>query len=325
MKAKERDHTYDIMKCIGIIAVIVGHLTDTGNRCIYSWHMPLFFIIAGYFYHEKDIFVMARKDAKRLLIPYYLTCLAIILCFTFKSLRCDEDMVSSWIVAALYANGSPNHSSEYLANIPAIGAIWFLWAMFWTKNIFNIIFKLYKKHLLLICLLISIAAISTDRYVINLPLAILPGISATLFYAIGYKARQINNSAVTSKHLIYYVCGGGISAWIISFLFYDMSMARCYFENLPVNIIGACGGTLCVKIISGHLSECKCKATDLAEWIGRNSMVFLCIHACDMCYSIRNHIDLSESGNILFVVFYCILGTYIISFIPFTRRIFGIR
>ena len=324
MKAKERDHTCDIMKCIGIIAVIAGHLTLAGHRFIFSWHMPLFFIIAGYFYHEKDTLVMVKKDARHLLIPYYLTCSAVIFCFAFKSLTHNEDLVSSWIIASLYASGSLQHTSEYLANIPIIGAIWFLWALFWTKNVFNILFKRYRKHFLPICFFISMAATFTDRYVINLPLAILPGISATLFYAIGYKARQLKDSTVTGKYAMSFACVS-IATWIVSFLFYDMSMVRCHYDNLPVNIIGACGGTLCIEIISGFLSKYKCMATDLLEWIGRNSMVFLCIHAFDMCYSIRNHIDLSDAGHILFVVFYCILGTYVMSFIPFTKRAFNIK
>jgi len=48
-----REATFDVMKCIGIIAVIIGHLTSFGQDFIFSLHMPLFFIIAGYFYHEK--------------------------------------------------------------------------------------------------------------------------------------------------------------------------------------------------------------------------------------------------------------------------------
>lgn len=62
MKAKERDHTCDIMKCIGIIAVIAGHLTLAGHRFIFSWHMPLFFITAGYFYQEKITLICQTQD-----------------------------------------------------------------------------------------------------------------------------------------------------------------------------------------------------------------------------------------------------------------------
>lgn len=54
---KVRDISFDIAKGIGIILVVIGHyvpddapLWYTGLvRFIYYFHMPLFFIIAGYF------------------------------------------------------------------------------------------------------------------------------------------------------------------------------------------------------------------------------------------------------------------------------------
>lgn len=39
---------YDIAKGIGIIAVLLGH-SKIGVDIIYTFHMPLFFVISGYF------------------------------------------------------------------------------------------------------------------------------------------------------------------------------------------------------------------------------------------------------------------------------------
>lgn len=47
----------DIAKGIGILMVFVGHcneLPDLLSRLIYSVHMPLFFILAGYFYRPES-------------------------------------------------------------------------------------------------------------------------------------------------------------------------------------------------------------------------------------------------------------------------------
>lgn len=51
----ERDLSIDIMKGIGICAVIAGHtFLNTIHNLIYSFHMPLFFILSGYFYKRDN-------------------------------------------------------------------------------------------------------------------------------------------------------------------------------------------------------------------------------------------------------------------------------
>lgn len=49
---KKRDVTFDIMKGIGIILVVLGHVQQLDfyplKTAIYTFHMPLFFILAGY-------------------------------------------------------------------------------------------------------------------------------------------------------------------------------------------------------------------------------------------------------------------------------------
>lgn len=62
MEKEKRDIFFDIAKGIGIILVVIGHCipdASTGNisdtflksifRIIYSFHMPLFFFVAGIF------------------------------------------------------------------------------------------------------------------------------------------------------------------------------------------------------------------------------------------------------------------------------------
>ena len=66
--AKNRDVALDILKGIAILAMVIGHfdiLVDLENnlpykfihRFIYTFHMPLFFIVAGYLYHGGGYFL----------------------------------------------------------------------------------------------------------------------------------------------------------------------------------------------------------------------------------------------------------------------------
>ena len=66
----------DIAKGVTILLVIVGH-TLIGykvNDYIYAFHMPLFFICSGLLFKPKDIKMVAKNNAKKLLVPYYVTC-----------------------------------------------------------------------------------------------------------------------------------------------------------------------------------------------------------------------------------------------------------
>lgn len=87
---KERDITFDIAKGIGIVLVVIGHYVPAGApdwyvgfvRFVYHFHMPLFFIIAGYFYDRSTRtgsylrFVWGKFQ--RLMVPYFILSWAIV-------------------------------------------------------------------------------------------------------------------------------------------------------------------------------------------------------------------------------------------------------
>lgn len=64
-----------ILKGLGIILVVIGHSGYSPFNLFppYSFHMPLFFFISGYFYntkYESDQLSFLKKRAKSLLLPY---------------------------------------------------------------------------------------------------------------------------------------------------------------------------------------------------------------------------------------------------------------
>ena len=86
--AKERFRAVDLAKGIGIILVVLGHSlkqTEADAKwirvlvcLIYSFHMPLFFMLSGFLarkilrmgtYRERLLYI--RDRAVRLLIPYF--------------------------------------------------------------------------------------------------------------------------------------------------------------------------------------------------------------------------------------------------------------
>lgn len=72
MKQSRLDYM-DLAKGIGILAVILGHVykNTVFGTLLYSFHLPLFFLISGYFFHYiPDFWVFLKKKLRNYLIPY---------------------------------------------------------------------------------------------------------------------------------------------------------------------------------------------------------------------------------------------------------------
>ncbi|MBB5336885.1 acyltransferase family protein [Pectinatus brassicae] len=68
-----RDKYWDIIKALGIIAVVLGHIGILGYF-VSLYHLVLFFFVAGYFYNEKystNLFNFFAKKLERLWWPTF--------------------------------------------------------------------------------------------------------------------------------------------------------------------------------------------------------------------------------------------------------------
>lgn len=63
----------DVYRGIGIILMIMGHIGfgDKFDYWLHSFHMPLWFIISGYFFKDNYSFKsILQKKVRQLIIPY---------------------------------------------------------------------------------------------------------------------------------------------------------------------------------------------------------------------------------------------------------------
>lgn len=85
----------DTAKGIGVIMVIIGHLWYSSNipiinTIIYSFHVPMFFILSGYVYKHNDNqtnIEFIKKKAIRLLFPSFLFILLVMPLHIFMSIK----------------------------------------------------------------------------------------------------------------------------------------------------------------------------------------------------------------------------------------------
>ena len=83
---KKRDITFDMMKGIGILLMLIGHVWAAYipyiHKVIYSFHMPLFMLLCGYFSTrslEIPIKTLFVKKSKQLLVPV-ISCTVVTVC-----------------------------------------------------------------------------------------------------------------------------------------------------------------------------------------------------------------------------------------------------
>lgn len=134
-----RQLEFDIAKGIAILCVILGHLDVTLlQHLVFLFHMPIFFLISGYFLStRRPMGEFVRKKARGLLVPYYFTGLLICLCSIPMSLAGGQDWLANagrWLGGVLYGAPAIWQVPFLWPEFPSfIGALWFLLALFWAS------------------------------------------------------------------------------------------------------------------------------------------------------------------------------------------------
>ena len=190
----KREKWADILKGIGAVIVVIGHLVlYDGNAkiYIYSFHMPLFFFISGYLYHqEKSFFQFLLRKVRTLIIPYFMFAfLSIVITYFFET----PQMTKGEILKNLFfINGS------FIFN----SSLWFLITMFFSLIIFYILNKIFKIHnnvkSIVMCLLLLIICVflNIKKYKFYFGLEIVP--NALLIFILGY-LYKLNKNKINEK------------------------------------------------------------------------------------------------------------------------------
>ena len=269
-----RNRTIDIARGIGILSIIVGHFgISYVTRVVYTYHIPLFYLFTGYFLKREELVPFIRKKARGLLVPYLVTCIAIIAISEVVSLLQGKGISGEWILRSLYGAGS-----DYKSPVQPIGAIWFLWATFWGSILLQVGLRFRSALRIVYILSLFILGLSTSR-VFWLPLSIQAGCCAVLFMYVGYCAKDIR------LHKDVEALGVAMAAlaWI-SFIhnFQSFYLVRNDFGRGWIDIMASLCGCYVVVIVSRLIDRNPHKLAEVLSLIGRHSIIILCVHLIEM-------------------------------------------
>lgn len=273
----KRIYYLDIARAIGIILIIIGYMNINQyiKTFIFTFHVPLFFIISGYLFKKRTLKECLKKTFKELIIPYILISILIIAAVIVKShfyLKQENNVTNElfikWLLASLYGCGSGIHFG-----INQIGAIWFLLALGISKIIYNCIYD--YKHKIILILIISYIGYKTSK-ILFLPFSIQPGMFAIIFFYFGNLLRE-KNEIFDKYKIIIYILG------IFSLIFCSisqkntLSIATANVTYGLLNILGAIGGSLIIIEVSKFLENIKI-IKDIFIYIGQNTEKILGFH-----------------------------------------------
>ena len=280
-----RNRSIDIARGIAIISIIFGHLSfDFIDKIVYTYHVPLFFILTGYFMKIEPVYAFIRKKMRTILAPYAFTCLVMVSLATLISAISRGDVFQTfkeWAWAAFYGSGGDYITPFY---IKAIGAIWFLWASFWGTILMQMLLRCTPIRRALLVGILFLAGYYSAYKMFWFPLSIQAGFCSVLYMYIGYCFKQkemgFKSLPKRGKAVIWIVV---IFLWLLFIVrFKTFWLVQCDFGRGAIDILGSICGCACVLGIS-ILIDCHIeRLSPFLAACGRYSIVILCVHITEL-------------------------------------------
>lgn len=284
----------DMAKGVAIALVVLGHCLsydDPLRDFIYSFHMPIFFVLAGFTMRPKPRATVLESSFKRLLVPYLLVC-AVLFFFAFvppSSIDPDLDTQKDWLTVLceiLYASGCEYNVGNM--TLQAIGAIWFLPCLFVARLLYNEILTQSAKAGRFE-LLVSTAAVALVAFLgyrigehIRLAWSIDTAMVALIYLHVGQLAKRFD---FTKLPLLVWIVLALV--WWHGFESGTDIAVRTYLEK-PMDLVYSTAASLVVmracallESLSSHGNLASRGLAWVDSWIaklGVASLTVLCVH-----------------------------------------------
>lgn len=256
---------FNILKGIGIFLVILGHAGSVnGNiiNVIFSFHMPLFFFISGFFFKETTLKDFLVKKGKRILIPYALFSFLSFLIYFIPNYNNSKFNFFDFFYGTFLGVSDGFYLSWNIV-------LWFLPALFLLNFIYLL---LIKMRFLIIAFVIVGLYFSNDETKI-LPFHLISVLLSLPFFILGNYFKQY-----------YLIVGNYFKNW----MFIPLSIIGIYLvslnvlkPDLRVNLIGNpfifYSASLLLILASLFLSRLLQK-NKILQWLGENSLLIMCLH-----------------------------------------------
>lgn len=337
----KRKLAFDLAKLFALLAVILGHTSVYGVpwplvSATYSFSLPLFFIVSGYFMkntpieNAEDAKARVLSAVKTCIVPYVIT-VVIVLVFNicYQLIFHQESMLHSsifWLKGAMYGTGV-QRTNTLIPNVGSIGAIWFLLALFWMRLIFAFTARFKYQGVLIVILFII--GYTTTNYVF-LPWSIQPGLCAALFAYVGLMIKKYDiMSKLDNVLLLAIVAVIGIYNLLYQGNFY--MVANEFGDGVLQDTIGSCATSILIlKAFMFFEDRGYPKSVHKLAAIGKYTLPLFCMHLVELniidypMVLSRLHITIANEWILIFITRMGIIAllSFVIYIYPFTSQIY---
>lgn len=291
--------SFDFIKGIAMIVIIVGHMTfhfDLSKMpllsplfvclgLLQSPFIPLFLIISGYGFKQKVIGKMLDKTFRELIIPYICVMIAYVVLYPLPGYIRNQDITRavneciSYLLAFLL--GLPERGKIVLGyTLKECTVVWFLLTLFWAFNLMNGILKI-KSNAAQIALVIMSTAIGYVLIVREITYYCIPqGLIAVSYCYVGYLLKKYNLIERMPNNLWLYVGWALLSLAYANWGYFNL----CYgnFKFFLLDYFGAGSMAVFLICLGVYLGRCEWRILDWVKQIGVHSYWILCIHSVEM-------------------------------------------
>jgi fucose 4-O-acetylase-like acetyltransferase len=290
--SSERVEYIDVARGIGILLVALAHadvsiFSPYLHRLIYSFHMPLFFFLSGYFFNsEIPFWRFLKRRFNSILKPYFVTILLIyIASISFTNMR----FVTAFgrITKSLYATG------YYIDWVQ----LWFLPSLFVTSLFafllyHSVLIRIGNRYVRWLILLgvqalgvailgvfypFSLSLLGKEYELFGLPFSLDLVLLSGFFYIMGNEIRQASPEKVFNSKWVLLGTGGGLV--FLTLLFEQrVDFNTRTFESFPINTIEAFLGILFTLAVSKQIDLRTTRLASALKYIGQASLFILIFH-----------------------------------------------
>ncbi len=184
-KNLNRHNWVDVLKFLGIFAIYLGHFGNKSGKLylfVFSYHVPLFFFMSGFFAlndRDKGIFEYIIKKLKQLMIPY--VCFVIVSVVFYGIMR-DLGGFEILRMTKSYVFG--------IRNTLVSGGLWFIPCIFVVSNMYFLLYKSFKnKYAILIS---SVVIFIISRTLLPKEPSWFMNIDSAMYYILYYSIGNIS-------------------------------------------------------------------------------------------------------------------------------------
>ena len=294
-KATLRVGFVDVARGIAIWGIVLGHQgIPSINRVVFAFHVPVFFLLAGCFFNEGASWGQyLKKKGISLLRPYLLSSVALLFFgVVFHILQFGAYGLPSELARRLAAPAFGmgvqvpfpfGISVPGLGrHMPAIGAIWFLVALFWSLLLMRCACRVRNVWQPIIVIgLFFLGCCSTN--VIWLPWSLQPGLCALLFVHVGYLAKpllDVQKMTLETRGMLFLL---GLSLWWCFIQdFHGFYLVECNFGHGFADIACSLAACWCVVEASRFIDARLPQIASILRFFGRHSLIVLCVHVVEL-------------------------------------------